>query len=176
MALLPLVDPSTATGRVREMFDGPLKGKAFNVFKSMANAPAALEAYLGLAIALGHGTLTAVERELIQLAIAEANHSEYCAAAHTRVAQNLGMSEALIFGARLGKLSEPRHAALVRFALALHERRGYVNETDVEAFLEGGYTRPQIAEVIACYALAVYTNYFNHANQTEIDFPPVPRV
>ncbi|MCC6676055.1 MAG: carboxymuconolactone decarboxylase family protein [Phycisphaerales bacterium] len=176
MALLPLVEPSAATGRVKEIFEGPLKGKGFNIFKSMANAPAAMEAYLGLAVAVGHGTLTPVERELIQLAIGEANHCEYCAAAHTAVSRGLGMSDAVILEARRGKMSDPKQGALVRFALALHERKGYVTESDVAAFTAGGYRKEQIPEVIAVYALAVYTNYFNHANQTAVDFPAAPRV
>lgn len=176
MPLLPLVEPSATTGRVKEIFEGPLKGKTFNVFRSLANAPAALEAYLGLAIATGHGTLTAVERELIQLAVGEANHCEYCTAAHTAVAKGLGLSDSVILEARRGRLSDPRQAALVRFALALHERKGYVNDTDVEAFTAGGYTRAQVPEVVAVYALAVLTNYFNHANRTVVDFPEVPRV
>ena len=44
MPRLNVVDPSTATGRVKEIFDGPLKGKHLNIFKGFANSPAVLDA------------------------------------------------------------------------------------------------------------------------------------
>jgi hypothetical protein len=31
-----------------------------------------------------------------------------------------------------------------------------------------------MGEVVATYALAVFTNYFNHLNNTALDFPPAP--
>ena len=36
-----------------------------------------------------------------------------------------------------------------------------------------GYTDGEIAEIIAHVALNVFTNYFNRAAQTDIDFPLV---
>lgn len=176
MPRLTPIDPAQATARAKEIFDGPLKGKAFNIFKSMAASPAALDVYLGMSGALGHGLLNAKERESIQLAIGEANNCGYCAAAHTAIGKGAGLSDAQCLEARRGKGMDPKTDALVKFALAIHEKRGFVSDADVSAFRAAGFSDGHIAEVVANYSLALYTNYFNHVNETASDFPAVPKV
>lgn len=177
MARLPVIDPSTAEGRVKEIFQGPLKGKEINIFKGMANSPAVLELYLGMAGALGKTDLTAAEREVIQLAIGEANNCDYCTAAHTMMGKGMGLTEEQCLAARCGSIPEdPKLDALVKFSLAIHEKRGHISDEDVETFCAAGYTHQHVAEVVATYALALFTNYFNHVNDTDIDFPAVPAV
>jgi AhpD family alkylhydroperoxidase len=167
MGRLTTIDPAQATGKVKEIFEGPLKGKTFNLFKAMANSPAALEAYLGL---------SGKEREIIQLTIGEANNCGYCVAAHTAIGKGLGLSEAQTIEARRGKLTDPKLNALTRFTLAVHEKKGFVSSEDLAAFKSAGYNDGHVAEVVAGYALAVYTNTFNHLNETAIDFPAPPKI
>ena len=71
-------------------------------------------------------------------------------------------------------MDDPKLGALARFVVALNEKRGFVSDENLTAFRDAGYTDGHVAEVIAAYALNVYTNYFNHVNQTEIDFPAAP--
>ena len=176
MPRLTPVDPAKATGRVKEIFEGPLKGKHFNIFKAMANAPAALEVYLGMSGALAKSGLTGKEQEVIQLAIAEANNCAYCIDAHTVIGKMHGLTEAQTIEARRGSPSDPRLSAIAKFTLALQEKRGYVSDADVAAFKQAGYTDANLAEAVAVYALAYYTNIFNHANDTALDFPPAPKI
>ncbi len=177
MPRLPVIDVASAQGRVKEIFDGPLKGKEINIFKGMANSPAVLDVYLGMAAGLSQTALTAQEREVVQLAIGEANGCDYCTAAHTKIGESLGLTEAQCLAARRGSMpDDPKLDAVVRFSLAIHEKRGFVSEEDIETFCAAGYTPQHVAEVIATYALALFTNYFNHVNDTEIDFPAVPAV
>src|ERR1700722_18891796 len=49
-----------------------------NLFRWVANSPAALEGYLGLSGALGKGDLPAATRERIAIAVAEINGCSYC--------------------------------------------------------------------------------------------------
>ena len=49
-----------------------------NMFRLLANSPAALEGYLGLSAALVKGYIDAKTRERIALAVAEANGCDYC--------------------------------------------------------------------------------------------------
>lgn len=175
MPRLNVVEPATAHGRAKDIFDGPLKGKHFNLFKGLANAPAALDAYLGLTGALGKGALSPAERELIALAIGEANGCDYCVAAHTVIGKGAGVSDSDAVGARRGALADnPRHDALVKFALRLHEKKGSVSQQDLEDFRHAGFNDGHVAEVVANYALSIFTNYFNHVNESEIDFPAPP--
>ncbi|MFI4898857.1 MAG: carboxymuconolactone decarboxylase family protein [Phycisphaerales bacterium JB059] len=175
MPRLTPIDPETATGRAREIFDGPLKGKHFNIFKGLANSPAALDMYLAMNAALSKASLSAKEQEVIQLAIGRANDCDYCQAAHTAIGQGAGLTEAQTLGARRGEIEDDaKLSALAKFALTLHEKKGFVSDADLSAFREAGYDDAAITEVVASYALATFTNMFNHVNDSELDFPPAP--
>lgn len=176
MPRLSVIEPTKATGRAKELFEGPLKGKSFNIFKGMANSPAALEFYTATSQALAGAGLSASEREVIQLAFAEANSCEYCTAAHSAIAKMVGLSEAQALEARRGTMTDPRLNALAHFALAIHEKKGFVSDEDLSRFRAAGFTDGHVAEVVAVYAQAIFTNYFNHVNRTEVDFPPVPSI
>ncbi|MCC6284191.1 MAG: peroxidase-related enzyme [Phycisphaerales bacterium] len=175
MPRLHVVDPAQATGRAKEIFTGPLKGKELNIFKGMANSGAALDAYVALSGALAKGGLSKAEQEVIQLAVSEANQCGYCVAAHTVIGKGAGLSDAEALASRRGTPESPRHAALATFARALHEKRGNVADADLSAFRKAGFNDGHIAEAVGVYALATYTNYFNHVNNTVLDFPAPPK-
>ena len=71
-------------------------------------------------------------------------------------------------------MTDPKLNALARFALALNEKKGWVSDEDVASFRDAGYNDASIAETIAVFALATYTNVFNHVAETAIDFPAAP--
>lgn len=170
------VEPAQATGRVKEIFDGPLKGKHINIFKSMAQSPALLETYLALSGVLGKASLSPKEVEAIQLAIAQANSCDYCVAAHTVVGKGAGLTEAQTVEARKGHVGDPKLNALVKFALAIHEKKGHLSDGDLSAFKSAGYNEQQAGEVLVAYTLISFTNNFNHMNQTVVDFPTPPAI
>lgn len=51
--------------------------------------------------------------------------------------------------------------------------RGWIDDAEVQRVRDAGYSDGEIAEIIANVALNIFTNYFNHIAQTEVDFPPV---
>lgn len=168
------IDPANAAGRAKEIFEGPLKGKAFNIFKAMAASPAALDAYLGMSGALAKGILTPQEREVIHLALGEARACGYCVAAHTAIGKGAGLTESQTIEARKGTMTDPRLGAMARFVTALEEKKGNATDADLADFRKAGYTDAHLAETLAHFGLATYTNYFNHVNDTPIDFPAAP--
>ncbi len=175
MPRLAIVDPETATGPAKELYDGPLKGKHLNIFKSMINAPAAVQTYLGMGGALANASLSPKEQEVVQLAVVQANECGYCASAHTVIGKGAGLTEAQTIGARRGSIDDdPRLNALAKFARTIYDTRGNVSDQDLEAFRSAGFNDQAIAEVIAVYAQAIYTSTFNHINETEVDFPQAP--
>lgn len=176
MSRIGLIDPAKSTGRAKEIFDGPLKGKHLNIFKGMANSPAALDAYLGLSGALSKGNLSVKEQEVINLYVARQNGCDYCQAAHTAIGKGAGLSEAQTIGARQGKIDDPKLNALVKFTAAIHEKHGDVSDAELSAFKNAGYTDAHVAEVAAVYALATYTNVFNIIAKTPVDFPAAPTI
>jgi uncharacterized peroxidase-related enzyme len=174
MARLKVIDPTTTTGKLKEVFEGPLKGKHINLFKGLGNSPAALQAYLDMGTALSQGVLTPKEREVVALAVSETNGCNYCAAAHTALGKAAGLTEAQTIGARRGKMEDPKLATLSRFTQAMVEKRGFVSDNELSDMRKAGYGDGHIAEAVAVLAQTVFTNYFNHLNDTEIDFPIAP--
>lgn len=175
MPRIPYIDPAASTGEARELFEGPLKGKHFNIFKSMANSPAVLNMYLKMNEALAGTSLDDREKEVIQLAVGQANSCDYCLAAHTAIGKGTGLSEAQTIEARKGAVSgDAKLSALATFAGTLAEKKGNVSDEDIASFKSAGYSDAAVAEAVASYALAVFTNTFNHVNQTDVDFPAAP--
>jgi uncharacterized peroxidase-related enzyme len=144
-----------------------------NFVHLLANSPAATEGYQACQTALGRGELTVRQRELLALAVAEINGSSYCLSAHQALAKQAGLSEDDIQFARKATAAEPREDAMLRFAQAVTLQRGDVSDEDFQTLKRARFSDGQIAEIIANIALNVFTNFFNVAARTEVDFPPV---
>jgi uncharacterized peroxidase-related enzyme len=140
----------------------------------VANSPAALQGYVGLLGALGHGTLPAAVQEGIALAIAEFNACNYCLSAHTYLGKNVAkLDESEIAANRDGTSQNPKADAAVRFARKVAQLRGHLSDGDVRAVRSAGYSDGEIVEIVQHVALNTWTNYVNSVARTEIDFPVV---
>jgi len=149
-------------------------GVAPNLFRLVANSPAALEGYLGLTGALAKGALPAPTRERIALAVAEINGCDYCLSAHTYLGRNLAkLDETEIAANRNGTSTDPKADAAVSFAARIVRERGHVSAGDIAAVRQAGYDNAQIIEIVLHVALNTWTNYVNTVAATEIDFPVV---
>ena len=145
-----------------------------NLFRVVANSPAALEGYLGLSGALDKGALPAPTRERIALAVAEINGCNYCLSAHTYLGKNLAkLDDAEIAANRNGASNDPKADAAVRFAVKVVRERGHVSDADLRAVKTAGYDDAQVIEIVLHVALNTWTNYVNEVAKTEIDFPVV---
>lgn len=148
-------------------------GATPNMFKAVANSPAALQSMWAAFGALGQGTLGAKLGEQIAVAIANRNRCEYCLAAHTVLGQNAGASAAEMASAQVGQSADPKTAAALAFALKVVEQRAQVSDADVANLQEVGFKDEQVVEILAHVALNLYTNYINVALDIPVDFPKV---
>lgn len=145
-----------------------------NLFRIVANSPAALEGYLGLNGALGKGALSLAVREGIALAVAQANGCGYCLAAHTYLGTNLAkLSNAEIAKNRAGGSDDAKAATAIAFAVSIVKNRGKVQGAELDTVRAAGYSDAEVVEIIAHVALNTLTNYVNEVLGTEIDFPAV---
>jgi uncharacterized peroxidase-related enzyme len=148
-------------------------GMTPNLFKTFAHSPAVLNGYLAFSDTLTHGVLTAKQREIIALAIAQVNGCHYCLSAHTLMGKGAGLSETGIRKARQGRAEAALDDAVAVLARAVADTRGQVNDAAVAAAKTAGLSDAHIVEVIAQVALNVLTNYTNNVCLTDIDFPKV---
>ncbi|OGL14954.1 MAG: hypothetical protein A3F92_01010 [Candidatus Rokubacteria bacterium RIFCSPLOWO2_12_FULL_71_22] len=156
-----------ALGRIMQSY-----GFVPNLAGAFAESPAALHGLLG---AIGsfeakEMTLTAVERQVVLLATSVLNRCRYCAAAHAMLAHKNGLDRGEVDGLQQGRpLADGKLEALRRFVEAVVDKRGWVSEGDLEAFLEAGFTRAQVYEVVFGVALKTLTNYANHIAKPRVN-------
>jgi uncharacterized peroxidase-related enzyme len=175
MSRIPAVDPNTTAGKTQELLTGVQKslGAIPNLYRVVAQSPAALEGVLGLTGALARGRLGPRLREQLALTVAEANACDYCLSAHTALGKGLKLSDEQLALARQGLASEPRAAAALRFAARVIERRGRVDDADLAEVRRAGFDDGQVVEIVANVVVNVFTNYLNQVAETDIDFPIV---
>jgi AhpD family alkylhydroperoxidase len=171
MPRLASVNPATDTGRGAEILNGPLKEKQINIFKGIATNPGVLEAFLGFAGGVKAGSLTPAEHEVIALVCAEKRHCQYCLAAHTKVASGVGIDDDLSIRIRKGDVEDGKQQSLIDFTQAVLDTHGFVTDPQLADFRAAGYDDAAAIEVIGAIAVNTFTNYFNHLNDTAVDFP-----
>jgi uncharacterized peroxidase-related enzyme len=173
---MPRIAPITAADAGLQATLSAVKarlGMVPNLFSTFAQSAAVLNGYLAFSEALAKGVLTASQREIVALAVAQANECLYCLSAHTVLGKGAGLSPEGIRKAREGQADNALDGAIAAFARRVVETRGRVSDTDLAAARSAGLGDAQIVEVIANVAVNVLTNYTNNVAQTEIDFPQV---
>ncbi|EJE51352.1 alkylhydroperoxidase AhpD family core domain containing protein [Acidovorax sp. CF316] len=175
MNRIPLIDRASAPASVAGTLDAihGAFGATPNMFRTVAQSPAALNAMWGFFGALGSGSIDAQLGEKIAVAVANRNDCQYCLAAHTALGRKAGASAAEMGAAQTGQSDDPRTAAALAFALKLVEARGQVSEADVQALRSAGFSDGQAVEIVAHVALNLFTNYLNVAFAVPVDFPSV---
>lgn len=166
-----------ATGQAAALFSGIRKavGRVPNAYADIgSNSPIALEAMLALDGAIGKGSLSKKEVELIKLAVSQENGCDYCVAAHTFVGEHAGLDQESILGARFGGYTQqPRHEVLTRFVRELVATKGTLPATSVKELQGAGYSDQQIVDTLLVVASITFTNAFNRVNDTTLDFPAI---
>jgi uncharacterized peroxidase-related enzyme len=141
-----------------------------NVFAVMAESSHALSAFMGLNQHFGASSLSATERELVQLVASAENGCGYCLAGHTTFARDQDVDPALIDALRRGiALPEPRLEALVGLTRALIRTSGHACDDAFVQFFEAGYTQQQALEVIIGISVKTISNLASNAFAIPID-------
>ena len=148
-------------------------GKVPNILATFGNASVVLDGYLSLSKMLSRGRLSARQREILALAIAQENECQYCLSAHTELAKAVGLSAAEALKARAGNTDDPFERALTSFAISIVRERGMVSDHELEIARKAGIDDSLMLEVVANVALNTLTNYANRLADTEIDSPVV---
>jgi uncharacterized peroxidase-related enzyme len=144
-----------------------------NMFRLIALSPAALQGFTANNSALTK-TLDAKTRERIALAVAQVNGCDYCLSAHTYLGLNLAkISPEEIVLNRKGQSGDAKANAAVNFASKAVRERGHINDADVKAVRDAGFTDAQIVEIPAVTGENMFTNLLNVVAETDIDFPVV---
>lgn len=141
-----------------------------NLYRTLAEAPAALTAYHEVGLAFASSSLSPAEQQVVLLTVSQAHECQYCVAAHSMVGSTVGLSDDDVTALRGDRNpTDEKLKALRSFTRAVVEKRGWVDDEDLAAFLDAGYERPQVLEVLAGVTQKTLSNYTNHITRTPLD-------
>ena len=154
------------------IFDQLEKSVGFvpNLYAAYAHSENALANYLALSGA--KTSLTAKQKEVVNLAVSEVNECIYCLSAHTAIAKMNGFTEDQILELRGGQASfDAKLDALARLARNITINRGATEEAVVENFLQAGFTKENLIDTIVLVGDKTISNYVHRTTDVPVDFP-----
>ncbi len=154
------------------IFDHLKKAVGFvpNLYATYAHSENALENYLNLSNA--RTSLSAREKEVVNLAVSQVNNCIYCLSAHTAIGKMNGFNDDEILELRTGKASfDKKLNALAGFAKNITENRGAANTEAIENFLNSGWTKENLIDTIVLVGDKTISNYLHKTTNVPVDFP-----
>jgi uncharacterized peroxidase-related enzyme len=134
-----------------------------NVFLVLAYRPAEFRAFMAYYTALMEKTdgLTKAEREMIVVATSAANQCPYCVVAHGAVlrlrAKHAFLSDQLTVNYRQADIT-PRQRLMLNFALRVSQDAETIEDSDVEALRQHGFSDDEIWDIGAISAFFAMSN------------------
>jgi len=153
--------------------------KAFGMVPNLYATFALNETALGDYLALQNrkSTLSAKEREIINLVVSQVNECKYCTAAHTAVARMNGFTDEQVLEIRRAQITfNSKYAALARFVKETTINKGRPSEVAYDEFFEAGYTKANFVDVMIVIGDKITSNYLHNITQIPVDWPAVPKI
>jgi AhpD family alkylhydroperoxidase len=162
MSFFPIHTTASAPAKSRPVLEALHQafGLVPNLAAGMANSPELIQGFIGLFQNVHSGTFGEAEIQVLLLTNAVTNRCAWAVAFHTMLALKEGVAAADVEKMRAAALpSEPRHAALSHLAKTLIERRGHVDDAELDRFCSAGFAPAQALELVGVAAASTITNY-----------------
>ena len=131
-----------------------------NIAGAMATSPVLINCLVGLFGNVHGGSFTEAQVQTVLLTDAVTNASTWAVAFHTALALKEGVDPKDIEAIRQRRLpKDTKLAALSVIAKAMIEKRGRLDDQDVDRFIAAGFGKDHALEVIAIVAASTITNY-----------------
>lgn len=118
----------------------------------------------------GRSSLPKDAKHVVWIAVSVENNCEYCVAAHSTLALRARVPADTVDALRAGKpLADTGLEAARRLTQTLVSQQGWVDDAEVEGFLNAGYTRRNVLDVILGVGMKTLSNYTNHIAHTPLD-------
>ncbi|NMM00831.1 carboxymuconolactone decarboxylase family protein [Paraburkholderia sp. RP-4-7] len=143
-----------------------------NIAGAMAESPVLIGGFIGIFQKVHAGTFTEAQIQTLLLTNAVTNSCTWAVAFHTALALKEGLSAADVEAIRNGRAPADRqHAALSTLTKTAIEKRGHLDNKDVNQFLEAGFRQDQVLEVLAVLAASTITNYAGNITKPPLEAP-----
>jgi alkylhydroperoxidase family enzyme len=143
-----------------------------NIAGAMATSPVLINSLVGLFGNVHGGGFTEAQVQIVLLTDAVTNASAWAVAFHTTLALKEGIDPADVQAIRDGRPpKDSKLAALSALAKTMIEKRGRLDEKDVDRFLAAGFGKDHLLEVIAAVAASTITNYTGSITKPPLEAP-----
>ena len=143
-----------------------------NLIRAMSTSPILIDSLVGLFGKVHGASFTEAQVQTVLLTDAVTNASTWAVAFHTTLALKEGIDPADAQAIRDGRLpKDNKLAALSALAKTMIEKRGHLNDEDVDRFLAAGFGKDHLLEVIAAVAASTITNYTGSITKPPLDAP-----
>ena len=141
-----------------------------NLIATFAESPSITKAYVALGEIFEDTEFSAAEKQVILLTVSRYHECAYCMAAHSSLAQMKHVPQHVIDAVRDDRpIDDARLEALHSFTRKLVDQRGWVTDEDTETFINAGYSKANVLDVILGIGFKTLSNYTNHIATTPID-------
>lgn len=161
-----------SAGKRKSLLEGINQGYGFipNLFAYMAEAPTTIEAYIAMNELVAKGSLSPAQNQVALLAVSVENGCEFCISAHRAIGkQSKANQQTLDALHRNIEIDDPSDRALVSYIRKVVAQRGYVSDEDISEFIDAGFTRQQLLEVVLIVSIKTLSNYINHITKPEVN-------
>jgi alkylhydroperoxidase family enzyme len=143
-----------------------------NLIGAMATSPVLINSLVGLFGNVHGGSFTEAQVQTVLLTDAVTNASSWAVAFHSTLALKEGIDPADVQAIREGRLpKDGKLAALSALAKTMIEKRGRLDDADVDRFLAAGFGKDHLLEVIAAVAASTITNYTSNITKPPVEAP-----
>jgi uncharacterized peroxidase-related enzyme len=150
-------------------------GMVPNLYATFALNETALADYL--ALQNRKSTLSAKEREVINLVVSQVNDCKYCVPAHTAVAKMHGFTDEQVLEIRRAQVSfDAKFDALAKFVKETTVNRGRPSEHAAEGLFDAGYDKANVVDIMMIIGDKIISNYLHNFTQIPVDWPAVPKI
>src|SRR6202021_1592957 len=141
-----------------------------NIAGAMATSPVLINSLVGLVQRVHGGSFIEAQIQTLLLTNAVTNACAWAVAFHTALALQEGLDPADVGAIREGRAPRDRqHAALSMLPKTLIEKRGRLDDRDIDAFTSAGFKKDLVLEVIAVVAASTITNYTGSVANPPLD-------
>jgi alkylhydroperoxidase family enzyme len=143
-----------------------------NLIGAIATSPVLINSLVGLFGKVHGGSFTEAQVQIVLLTDAVTNGSPWAVAFHTTLALKEGIDSADVQAIRAGRLpKDSKFAALSGLAKTMIEKRGRLDDEDINRFLAAGFGKDHLLEVIAAVAASTITNYTGSITRPRVEAP-----
>jgi alkylhydroperoxidase family enzyme len=141
-----------------------------NIAGAMATSPVLIGSLVGLFGNVHGGSFTEGQIQIVLLTNAVTNACPWAVAFHSFLALKEGVDAVDVDAIRERRAPRAvKNAALSMLARTLIEKRGHLNEQDVSAFLDAGFGKDHLLEVIALVAASTIANYTGNVTHPPLE-------